>query len=300
MSLGGAYRPMVESSRKGLLCAIAAFGMYGLYPLYFKAVGEASAFEILCHRVIWSVPFAALLITVTRGWPSLRQSLRDRHLLKMLGLTSFLIAVNWLIFIYSIVSGQVLLASLAYYINPLLNVLIGMAFLRERLTRRQGAAVILAALGTIYLAIRVGQVPWISLGMALSFGLYGFFRKTVRIEPLNGLFIEVLAITPPALAYMIYLGAVGEMSLGFGGVKLTLLLIAAGVVNVVPLLAFINGARLLPLSTLGLFQYIGPTCMFFLSVFLYREPFTRTHLITFILIWSGLILFVSDSRRARR
>ncbi len=279
----------------GVYCALGAYGIWGLVPIYFKSVGHVSPLEILSHRVIWSVPLTAFLIAFARDWSGLRRSLGSGRVWRTLLVTALLVTVNWLIFIYAINTDRILQASLGYYINPLVNVLLGVVFLRERLRPLQVVAVLFAAAGTANLTIQFGRFPWIALVLAFSFGTYGLLRKTVRIEAVNGLFVETALVCPFALGYLIYLGQKGGLAFGTVDHKTTLLLFLAGAVTAFPLVWFTSAARRLRYSTMGLLQYLAPSLMFLLAVFRYGEPFTLINLITFGCIWTGLAIFVVDS-----
>jgi chloramphenicol-sensitive protein RarD len=209
--------------------------------------------------------------------------------------TAFLAASNWFVFIYAISNNQVLQTSLGYFLNPLINVVLGMIFLRERLRPWQGVAVGLAAIGTLNLAWKFGGFPWISLFLALSFGFYGLLRKTVKIESLNGLFVETTLLCPLAIGYLVYLGFTGAGAFGTVDWQTTFLLLLAGMVTALPLVWFTSGARRLPYTTVGVVQYVAPSLQFILAVFAFNEPFTTTHLVTFICIWTGLAVFMADS-----
>lgn len=282
-----------------MLYALAAFCFWGLVPIYFKAVAVVPPLELLAHRVLWSVPLVALLITLGRQWGPLRRALASRRVWLILCLSASLAACNWFVFIYAIVSGRVLQASLGYFINPLVNVILGLVFLRERLRPWQAVAVLLAAAGTLNLALAAGQIPWISLSLAFSFGTYGLLRKTVRIESLNGLLVETSLLSPAALGYLLLLAAQGRGAFWAGGPEISGLLILAGAVTALPLVWFTSAARRLPYTTIGLFQYLAPSIQFCLAVFVYQEPFSKAHLITFAYIWAGLTLYMTDSYRAR-
>jgi chloramphenicol-sensitive protein RarD len=289
-----------REQKVGFLYALAAFGFWGLGPLYFKAVAHVPPLEVLAHRVLWSVVLTALLIALGRDWPALRRALASPRVVATLALTGTLVACNWLIFIHAVVSDQVLEASLGYFINPLLNVLLGMVFLRETLRPRQALAVLLAAAGTANLALSYGKLPLIALGLAFTFGIYGLLRKTVRIEAVNGLFAETTLVLPLALAWLGWLGLRGEGQLVAGGATTTLLLMAAGPVTALPLVWFTAGARRLRYGTIGIIHYLAPTLQFLLAVAVFREPFGRVHLITFGLIWAGLALYTADSLAHQR
>jgi chloramphenicol-sensitive protein RarD len=289
-----------RDQKNGVIYALSAFTVWGLVPIYFKAIQQATPFEILCHRVAWTVPLTALLVTWSRDWKTLKTALSDKKVLITLFCTSGLIASNWFVFIYSVNTGHVLQASLGYYISPLVNVVMGVIFLRERLRPMQILAVLLALAGTFNLTVTYGVFPWISLYLAFTFGTYGLLRKTVAIEAVNGLFIETTLLLPFALGYLLFLGGKGELVFGVAGWGISTLIALSGAVTTVPLIWFTVAARRLRLMTLGLFQYIAPSLGFLLAVFLYHEPFTYAHLVTFVLIWTGLAIFMTDSFLVQR
>lgn len=294
---GGRLRSGAPMPRTGIFYGLGAFGFWGVFPLYFKALQAVPPLEILCHRISWSVPVAALLLLVSRQGRALGNALSLR-VLATLCLTALLVSVNWLLFIYAITTGRVLEASLGYFINPLVNVLLGMVFLGERLSRGQTLAVLLAFAGTLNQSLVYGQVPWISLSLGLSFGLYGFFRKTVRIDALGGLFVETLLLFPLASWHLLAKGLAHTGAFLSAGWGTSLLLSLSGLFTVLPLLWFTLAARSLPLSTVGILQYLAPSLHFTLAVFFFKEPFTWAHLVTFSLIWSGLSLYMAESLRA--
>lgn len=287
----------LSRQQKGLLYALAAFVFWGLVPIYFKALAVVSPFEILAHRVLWSVPVTALLITLGRGWPELKRSLSRGKVRATLMLSAALVAMNWFIFIYAINTGRILQTSLGYYINPLVNVVLGMVFLGERLRRRQVVAVLMAAAGTLNLALRAGRFPWIALVLAFSFAFYGLIRKTVDIEAVGGLLVETSLLSPLAAAYLAYLALHGQMAFWHAGGQVSLLLGLAGMVTSFPLVWFTAGARRIPLALVGILQYVAPTLTFLLAVLVYHEEFTPAHQLTFALIWGGVALYVYDSLR---
>jgi len=280
--------------RVGVLYGLAAFGFWGLVPIYFKAVAHVPPLEILAHRVVWSVVLTAALLSLGRGWRGLQAAAASPRLLGILFMSAALVSCNWFVFIYAVATDQVLEASLGYFINPLVNVLLGMVFLRERLRPWQGVAVLLAAAGTIVLTVSYGRLPWIALVLAFSFGVYGLVRKTVRIESLNGLFVETTLLSPVALGYLVFLGLQGHGRFLAGDVRTSLLLVLAGAVTALPLVWFTSGARRLTYTTVGLLQYLAPTLQFLLAVLVYGELFTGVHLLTFTLIWAGLSIFMLD------
>lgn len=286
----------LDRSRKiGVAYALAAFGFWGIVPVYFKAVVHVSPQEVLCHRVIWAVPLVALMITLFRDWKNLFAALSSMRILCTLFVSATLLAVNWFVFIYAVSTNRILQVSLGYYINPLVNVLLGIVFLKERLRPLQGVAVLLAAGSTISLTIYYGRFPWIALGLALTFAFYGFIRKTVRIESVNGLFVETIFIAPFALAFLLWQGQKGDIAFGSVDWQTTTLLVLAGAVTTFPLVWFTSGARRLQLSTIGILQYLAPSLMFILAVFFYGEAFSFINSITFALIWIALAIFVLDT-----
>ena len=291
---------MRNQATLGVLFAVLAFGSWGLNPIYFKAVADILTLEILAHRVVWSVPLLALLVTAARGWPGFWEALADRRTIIGIIASALILSVNWFIFIYAINSGQVLQSSLGYYMNPLLNVLLGMIFLKERLTRWQGLAVLLAAAGVLNLTLHVGVIPWIALSLAGTFGIYGLIRKVIRLASLEGLFTETLLMLIPALGWIFFLSLTGDSHFLVTDWRTDTLLLLAGPVTAVPLIWFASAARRLNYATVGLFQYIAPSCHFLLGVFLYDEPFGIANLITFALIWTALAIFSFDSLRHRR
>lgn len=290
---------MPAERRVGSLYAIAAFGFWGLTPVYYKLMPHVPPVEVLAHRVVWSVVFGALFVSLVSAWPAVRSALSSPRTLRALALTAALVSTNWLIYIYAVVSDQVMATSLGYYINPLVNVLLGMLFLGERLGRGRTLAVALAAMGTASLAFELGGLPWISLTLAFSFGFYGLIRKRLGLPAMAALFVETLLVAPLALLALGWFGVQGESAFG-SDLRTTVLLIFAGPVTLLPLLWFAEAARRLPLITVGFFQYLAPTLTFLLATLVYSEPFTLAWAVTFVLIWSGLAVFTIDSVRTRQ
>lgn len=295
--------PAVDERRRqrsGVIYGLAAFGAWGLLPLYFKSVGSVPPLEVLAHRIVWSLALL-LLVTVARGGlRELRQLLRDTRTRLTLACTTCLIAVNWGLFIWSIAHERLLEASLGYFINPLFSVLLGFVFLRERLRPRQTLAVILATGSIVWLTANYGRLPWISLVLAFSFGVYGLLRKRVDASGVQGLTVETLMLTPVAVAWMIWRHGRGELHFLHSGVGLDLRLLAAGVVTALPLVWFAESARRLRLATIGFMQYLAPTGQFLLAVLAFGEPFTRTHAVGFGLIWIALALYTYDTLHGMR
>ncbi|WP_122056288.1 EamA family transporter RarD [Vibrio sp. Evd11] len=289
-----------QRTRQGILLAVAAYTMWGIAPIYFKSLSEVSPFEILSHRVVWSFFLLAFLLHMSRGWRKVRDTLTSKPKMLYLVATSILVGANWLIFIWAVNSNHMLDASLGYYINPLINVLLGMLFLGERLRKLQWFAVSLAAIGVIIQLIAFGSVPIVAIALAFSFGFYGLLRKKVSLEAQTGLFIETLVMLPIAATYLLFIADSATSDFSMNPMQLNLLLVAAGVITTIPLLCFTGAATRLKLSTLGFFQYIGPSLMFLLAVLIYGEAFTSDKAITFAFIWGALVIFSFDGLRNNR
>lgn len=288
----------VSSRSRGLASALLAFVVWGFFPIYFKAVTHVPALEVLAHRVVWSVILLAIATPLLGRWATAREALgpRKRHLVAA---SALLIAANWGTYIWAVQAGRVLQASLGYYVNPLVSVLLGVVFLRERLRPYQTAAIVLAGLGVVVLVVDRGELPWLPLTLALSFGLYGLVRKRAGVDAVGGLLAETALLAPLALGLVAVLAARGEGAFG-AGARTSLLLAAAGPVTAIPLVWFALGVRSLPLSTVGLLQYVTPTLQFLLAVLVYREPFTRAYGVAFGFIWGALALYSWDAFRAAR
>jgi chloramphenicol-sensitive protein RarD len=287
-------------ARQGVLFGLAAYLSWGFLPVYFKHLGGVLPTEVVAERVLWSVLLLAALIIGARRWAHLRAAAANPQALKILTASALLIGANWLIYIWAIGANHVLETSLGYFLNPLVNVMMGVVLLKERLTRAQGIAVALAAAGVSVLAVGASSGLWISLALAGTFATYGLLRKIAPVESLEGLTIETILLAPVAALYLGWLAARGELAFG-GDTHLTWLLAFSGIVTAMPLLLFAAAARRLRYSTLGLLQYLAPTIQFLLAVFAYGEPLTTAHIVCFVLIWSGLAIFAADGlRRAPR
>ncbi len=284
--------------RAGFMLGIGAYALWGVMPLYFKAIDQVAPTEIVGHRIVWSLVFLAALATLWRKWPAIRAAATTGKVLTTLTLTALLIGANWLIFIYAVVSGHVLEASLGYYLNPLVNVLLGVVLLKERLGVAQIFATLLAAAGVAVLAAGAGTGLWISLTLAASFALYGFVRKVAPVDSLEGLSIETALLAPIALGWLIWLQQAGELGLGRFGLSVDMMLVLGGAVTAIPLLMFTAAARRLPYSTLGFLQYIAPSLQFLLAVLAFGEPLTTSHLVCFAAIWTALAIFTLDGWRS--
>ncbi len=278
----------------GLGFGLAAYTIWGLLPAFLKLLVAVPPVEILAHRIVWSVLLLGAVVTMVRGWPRAMAVLRAPRLLGLLVLTALLIGGNWLLYIWAVNSAHVIETSLGYFINPLLNVALGVLVLGERLGRAQLASVALAGAGVLYLGLAQGGVPWISLGLAISFSLYGLVRKMAPVDPLTGLFAETLLLAPAALVLLLTLGAQGRGSFGADGAT-DLLLLASAALTAGPLLMFAAAGKRLRYATIGLLQYIAPTMQFLLAVLLFREPLSPAHLVAFPLIWTGLAIFALDA-----
>ncbi|GGI93619.1 transporter [Shewanella hanedai] len=283
-----------SEQNKGIASAICAYTLWGFAPLYFKLLGDVPAPEILIHRVIWSFVFVTFLMMMFGGFSRLRQVLKRPKQLIILTITSILIAGNWLLFIWSVNNDHMLDASLGYFINPLINVILGMVFLSERLRKLQWLAVALAATGVLVQVISFGSIPLVSLGLACSFGLYGLLRKKVNVDAKTGLLVETAILFPVALIFLFANFGDSLTHLMNNDLSLNLLLMAAGIVTTIPLLCFAAAAVRIPLSMLGFFQYIGPSIMFIMAITLFNEPFDLEKGITFAFIWSALVIFTID------
>lgn len=268
-------------------------------PVYLKAVSAAPVLELLSHRVVWALVVVLLLLWRRGEAHALRAALGQRRTLAVLGASTVFIALNWSIYIYAVVTSRMLEGSLGYYINPLVNVLLGVAVLGERLAPLQRVAVGLAGAGVLWMALGVGHFPWISLALAVSFGLYGLARKMAPVGSLVGLGVETLLLLPFAFGYLVYQLASGRAVFLSGRPALDALLVLAGPATAIPLLFFAGAARRLDLSTLGFLQYLSPTCQLLLAVFVYGEPFDRRRLLAFALIWAGLALSAIHGLRRR-
>jgi chloramphenicol-sensitive protein RarD len=274
--------------------------MWGVFPVYFKALQAVPALEILFHRVVWSFLFLVILVSVRRNWGELKTAASTPRVLAIYALAAVLLATNWLIYVWGVNSEQIVETSLGYFINPLFSVAMGVVLLREELRPMQWVPVGLAAMGVLYLTIQYGSLPWIALGLAFTFGLYGLIKKTAPLGALRGVTLETGILFIPSLAYLIFLDSQGSAAFGHASLTTTLLLAMVGVVTALPLLMFASAARLIPLWLLGLLQYIAPTGQFLIGVFVYGEPFTRVELVGFSIIWTALLLFTLEGFYHRR
>jgi chloramphenicol-sensitive protein RarD len=297
------YSGAVNETRRGFVYGIAAYGVWGAVPLYWKLMREVSPVELIAHRVVWGLLACAVIVAATGAGPAVRTAFADRRTVAVMALSGTLLAINWGTFVGAVVTGHIVEASLGYFINPLLSVLLGTLVLRERPRRLQWIAIGFAAMGVAALTWRAGHVPWISLVLASSFAVYGLVRKLARVESLPGATVETALLAPIAVAYLVVLAVRGGGQLGHASSGLQLLVLSTGVVTAIPLLLFSSAARRLPLSSIGFLQFVAPNVQIAIAVTVYGEPFAGDQLIAFGLIWIGLIAFLVDltqgSRRSR-
>ena len=286
---------MKSNQARGIISAICAYLLWGFLPIYWKLLRQAPALEILSHRVIWSLFFLLVFLIAARKLVAFRAEVhgitRDpRRIIGVLAAT-LLISLNWLVYIWAVNDNRIIETSLGYYINPLVNVLFGVVLLKEKLSKRQYLAVLLAIFGVLNLVIHFGEFPWVALTLAVSFSLYGLCKKLLGISATTGITLETLLISPLALTYLLFLNAQGVGTAGFDHPVVTVLFIGSGILTALPMVLFANAANRLPLSLLGFIQYLSPTIALLTGVFLFHEPFTVTHGISFGLIWLALLIF---------
>lgn len=293
-------KPYDEDTPRGFAFALTAYLLWGFLPFYMKAVAHIPALEVVAHRVVWSVPIAAVVLILLGRTQDIRTALKSPRTMAMALLTAALITVNWSIYVWSIGAGRAIETALGYYINPLFSIFLGAVLLKESLDGRQKTAIALAVVAVALLAWDSGGVPWVSVGLALSWGFYAFFKKSLPVGPNQGFFLEVLILTVPALGYIIYAQSSGTGHFGSTGMADVLWLLGSGVVTAVPLMIYANGAKLLRLSTIGIMQYIAPTMIFVIAVFVFKEPFGPYKLAAFALIWLSLAIYTSSLLRSRK
>lgn len=277
--------------KNGTLVAFLSYVLWGFLPLYWHALKPLPAAEILAHRIVWSLVFIVAVLAITRRWEWLRDVRRRPTAYGRYVVTAVILAVNYGVYLWANNSGHLVEASLGYFINPLVNVLLGMIFLRERLRPWQAAAVLIALAGVVYLTVDYGRLPWIALTLAGTFGVYGLLRKTAGLGSIEGLTLEMAVLFLPSLAYLLILGGQGAGAFGASSAGTTLLLLGAGAATAVPMLMFTYGARRVTMTTLGILQYVAPTIQFLIGVYVFGEPFDRSRLIGFIIIWIALAIY---------
>jgi chloramphenicol-sensitive protein RarD len=284
-------------ANKGFLAALGAFAIWGAFPLYFHPLHEVSAVQVIAHRIVWSCLFVLAWIGLRGEFPTLRATLSDRSLVWRLAISATLITVNWLTYVWGVTHGRVVETSLGYFIGPLVNVLLGVVLLAERLSPAQWSAVALAVAGVGYLTVMTGSLPWIALTLAFSFATYGLIRKIVKVESLPGLATETLLLVPFAGAYLLWCESAGIGALGHAAPAVDALLVGSGPVTAIALFLFAYGTRLLPYSTVGVLQYITPTLQFICGVFALHEPFERARAVGFGIIWAALLIYSGEGLR---
>lgn len=297
--------PQLNTYKQGILYTAGSYFLWGILPLYWKMVENVSAEEILAHRVFWSFLFMIGLLTFNKEWKNIKVAskriIQKPKLLLSLVLSSLLISLNWFVYIWSVNNGHIIETSLGYYINPLISVILGMIFFKERLNLWQKLSFVVAAIGVVLMTLHYGKFPWVALTLALSFGLYGLTKKMTKLSSSVGLTFETMVVTPIAGYYLVMLGSSGKSEFFSFALSTTLLLIGAGIVTAVPLLLFASGAQRIPLFMVGVLQYIAPTITLIIGVILFNEPFTNIEVITFSFIWCALLLFtLSNSKYFRK
>ncbi len=289
--------PKLSPRRVGLLQGVLAYGLWGIVPAYWKLLVGIDAVELIAHRAVWGLLAFVAIVLGARQWRALRTAMRDVRLVGVMAVSSALLAINWGVFVAATLHGYLLEASLGYFINPLVSIALGTIVLRERLRRLQWLAIVLASVGVALMTWRTGRVPWVSLLLAVTFGLYGLVRKTARVDAIVGSAIETFLLAPVAL---VYLACIGGGVMVHTDLATSLLIASCGVITAVPLVLFTSAARRLPLSTVGFLQYLAPTGQFLLAVIAYGEPLAHARLVAFAWIWAGLVLFSIDLARTGR
>lgn len=285
---------------RGIVYALSSYLLWGFLPIYWKFLTGLPALETTAHRIVWSAVFAGLILAAKNHWSWITPAIRRPQIIIGVTLAAILILFNWLIYIVAVNTNRIVESSLGYYMNPLVNVLLAVTFLRERPRLGQWLAIGLAAAGVLYMTITYGRLHWIALSLAFSFAFYALTKKRANLPALEGLFLEMMVLAVPLGAYLIYLEATGQGSFAHLGIRTTVLLTLAGVVTGLPLLAFSAGAKQVPLTVLGLLQYVAPTIQFMIGIWLYREPFSTNQLIGFAFIWTALLLYSLEGVMERR
>lgn len=294
------FQDVIKPMNTGVLTALAAFGIWGFLPLYWKALGQLPALEIMTHRMVWSMLFITLLLLLRRNWNTLGTALKAPGTILNALTCALLLALNWLTYIWGVNNGYILETSLGYYINPLMNVLLAVLVLQERLRPVQWLAIALAAVGVIYMTFSYGQLPWISLTLATTFAIYSLLHKQTSLPAMEGLALETGILFIPALLYLFWLTGQGAHSFGQSSVDQDLLLIGSGIITAVPLLLFAFAAQRISLTTLGILQYLGPTIQLLIGIWVYHEPFGGARAIAFVMIWAALAIYTLESLHYRR
>jgi chloramphenicol-sensitive protein RarD len=285
---------------RGVVYGVTAYALWGVLPIYWKALHSVPAIQILANRMVWSLLFCLLILIATRNWSWLSDALRDRRTVLTFVGAAALLSVNWFTYIWAINAGFIVESSLGYFINPLVSVLIGVIVLHERLRTWQWAAIGLAFTGVLYLTVAYGALPWIALTLAFTFATYGLLKKQVRVGAVESMAAETAILSVPALIFLLWLAGQGQGALGHDHAAISLLLIGSGAATAIPLIFFTAAAQRIPLSLVGILQYLAPTLQFLIGVFIYHESFGRTRLIGFSLIWAALLLYTVEGLYQRR
>jgi chloramphenicol-sensitive protein RarD len=286
--------------KKGILYAVGAYTIWGLLPVYWKALQNIPSLELAAHRMTWSLVFVVGVLAFRGGWRWLKPALKNNRIRLTFLATGLLIGTNWSIYIWAVNAGFIVETSLGYFINPLVSVMLGVIFFRERLRLGQSLAIGIAVAGVLYLTISYGALPWIALSLALTFGFYGLLKKTTALDALNGLSLEMTVVFWPALTYLLYRESAGVGALGQANLLTILLLAGSGALTAIPLLLFSKAVQKIPLSTVGLLFYMAPTMQFLIGVLIYGEPFTQARMIGFSLVWTALLLYSVEGIIVRR
>lgn len=294
---------MQNKKTSGILYAVAAYSLWGILPIYWRLITSVFPIEILSNRIVWAFVFTIAIITVTKQWDELKNISKDKKQILYIFIASILISINWGLYIWAVNSDRIVDASLGYYINPLLAVILGMLIFKEKLNYWTGAALTIATIGVIIKTVQYGKIPWISLGLAISFALYGAIKKSVKATSIVGLTLETAIVTPIALIYIVSRNIIGLSAFETEGALVILILIGGGIVTAIPLLLFASGAKRLPLSLLGFTQYISPTISLIIGIFMYHEGFTTVDMIAFCFIWAALSIYsfsqISSVKRSK-
>ena len=286
--------------KKGIWYAVAAYSAWGLFPIYFKWLHQVSALQVISHRILWSFLLLSGALSLSHQWVRFRRAIAQPRVLAFYLAAAVLIGVNWVVFVWAVNAGEIIQISLGYFVTPLISVVLGVFFFREQLRLWQWLSISLAAAGVLYVAYAYGTFPWIALSLACSFGLYGLVKKVAPLGPFHGLTLETGLLVVPAIVYLYYCDRTGQGAFLHASTAIDVLLASSGLVTVIPLLLFAAAAQRIPLALLGVLQYIAPTVQFLLGVSLYREPFTRTQLVGFSMVWAALLLFAVEGIVAQR
>ena len=284
-----------DENKAGIWYGVVAYTLWGILPLYWKLMQTVPPLEILAHRILWSFVFILLLVIFTGGWKTVALGFADKKKLLLMFLCGILVSINWFTYIYAVNTGHVIEASMGYFINPLVVVMLGVAVFKEKMTRWQLAAVVLATIGVLMITVQYGRVPWLSLFLAFSFAAYGLVKKIIRVDSITGLTMETLVIMPAALFYIIGLEKNAVGALGSAALLTVLFLAGTGVITAVPLLFYARGIEKTTFSMMGFLQYIAPSISLFLGIFIFKEYFSLFHLVSFCFIWAALLIFTFDS-----